>query len=1071
MNDLFIPLQLDEGELIAEPSNGAKASPEAGQAVDEFETEYELDDDYPETVVEHAVTHKRWELRHVLDHGRMVILGHPGSGKTTVAKHFAYTVATGATADKTVKDLIPVVVKAAEYALALKDEPSLSFYHYVTRKHSDRFGSLFEWALKRNRCWLIVDGLDEVPDVETRVTATRRIEQIVSEFPQNRYLVTSRIIGYRQNRLAGNFVHATLVDFDGAQVTAFLKQWYRAVEVEADSRVSDEALQERADDLWKAIRANLGIAKLAGNPLLLTIIALANWRGTKLPSRRVELYQIASETLIENWPLEQRHLHLNMTEILSILEPIAHFIFRSGKNNLVTEHELRPLFEAQVSQAQGKNLVEARAISRELLQTIEEHTGFFLEKGFNSQHQRVYGFLHLTFAEYLTARYLAEQWSGGELELAEYVHDSRWHEVVLLMAGHVGTWAIAQATRLVSEIVALHSAYEDLLQRDMFLAAEILADNVRVKRELQDAIVGRLIALALNHPLADARRRAAHLIWEIARFFPLGEPALSLTIDTSNESDAMKSRRADLRAMLGDDSDSVFKGVIESLASARPSDEVFDLLDSHQDGDAGQEGLLVKAGRSMMMLAVPPATADRIRKLEPKALTFTDLLHADHADLRPDQCLWLLSPTDIRNIGYKRVTRLLANLRDDDWPIRSAVVAAMELQDCDLEFGRELVKVAVSSRPAKERKAALSSVSLLVGWSPFRRRAQELVYWTGTLASKFFDHTQAADGVRTEALRLIATTSARALSWGGNPEPQFVEMLARVLNEPDVTVRLAALDELVKYGIRGLAAPIAAKLIELLDDSNPRVWEMAARILIRRGGLDEGQVKLLIERGFGDRANSSDVADWLEELLLLSGHVHSPVLIALVEDKILQLITRVGREVKRVPYWPVSIEGRVRPLPRLATMLSAEMGSAAAEAGYLAVLTWLVVRAPGDNVSRLLSLIRSTDKRLRENAIRWIRPSDLSADHVVEAMLAGLDPDDPRSAYSISHTILSTTDLRARDEAIEQLVDRLAATPADAAASQLLWDLFETPSRGFRSPGLYGIKVMWLFEGSPGVSA
>src|SRR5262249_40015979 len=142
------------------------------------------------------------------------------------------------------------------------------------------------------------------------------------------------------------------------------------------------------------------------------------------------------------------------------------------KENEISECELRPLFEEQVREVRGASPSEAKNISREMLRTIEEHTGFFLEKGVDDQSQRIYGFLHPTFAEYLTGRYLAEQWSDGEFDLATYAHDPRWREVLLLMAGHVGTWAIAQASRLVSDVLALNSRYEAYLRRDLLLAAE-----------------------------------------------------------------------------------------------------------------------------------------------------------------------------------------------------------------------------------------------------------------------------------------------------------------------------------------------------------------------------------------------------------------------------------------------------------------------------------------------------------------------------------------------------------------------------------------------------------------------
>ena len=41
--------------------------------------------------------------------------------------------------------------------------------------------------------------------------------------------------------------------------------------------------------------------RLAVNPLLLTILALIQRQGIDLPSHRIELYRLCTETLIDTW--------------------------------------------------------------------------------------------------------------------------------------------------------------------------------------------------------------------------------------------------------------------------------------------------------------------------------------------------------------------------------------------------------------------------------------------------------------------------------------------------------------------------------------------------------------------------------------------------------------------------------------------------------------------------------------------------------------------------------------------------------------------------------------------------
>ena len=322
MEALFIPLKATEEKSLfesfsEEPLEELSDSSRSFSFIDELEgdglfeaesfdsSQFETQEELIHTTRYRPVGHRLTDMAHILENSSVVVLGHPGSGKTTVGKYVAYSMATNKfnSIGDHLTDHIPVMVKATEYALSLKRNPDLSFYEYVTKKHTTKFGGLFNWALHRGLCLMIIDGLDEIPEAQLRITTSRRIEKFVSEFQANRFLITSRIVGYRQNQLGGDFTHYTLNELNEDQIIRFLEQWHKAIEVETKSHVDDANIKHRASELWRAIESNPGIRKLAGNPLLLTITALANWRGTKLPNKRIELYQIATETLIENWPL------------------------------------------------------------------------------------------------------------------------------------------------------------------------------------------------------------------------------------------------------------------------------------------------------------------------------------------------------------------------------------------------------------------------------------------------------------------------------------------------------------------------------------------------------------------------------------------------------------------------------------------------------------------------------------------------------------------------------------------------------------------------------------------------
>ena len=89
-----------------------------------------------------------------------------------------------------------------------------------------------------------------------------------------------------------------LQDLDEDQIGNFLDKWH---EVTFDKPQEAETKRQRLD---AAIKNSKSLAQLAGNPLLLTMMAILN-RNQKLPDDRVDLYQQCSRLLLHQWDVER----------------------------------------------------------------------------------------------------------------------------------------------------------------------------------------------------------------------------------------------------------------------------------------------------------------------------------------------------------------------------------------------------------------------------------------------------------------------------------------------------------------------------------------------------------------------------------------------------------------------------------------------------------------------------------------------------------------------------------------------------------------------------------------------
>ena len=453
-------------------------------------------------------------------HDGLVLLGDPGAGKTTFVKFLALALATGQGEALGLGARLPVILPLSAYAAALAaaDVPLVSF---IARYYQDRgvelpLGPMLERAFEQGSVLLFLDGLDEVRELERRHLVVERVRDFYCFHRKagNRFVLTSRIVGYREVRPAAEgLAECTLVDFDDAEIESFVDRWTAAVERAAAGETRTAALEARRerDELLASVRRNPGVRSLASNPLLLTILALMKRQGVALPERRVHLYETYVETLLKHWNLARSlggrcGRDLDLVETLKILPPLALWMHRTSPGvGLVREGDL--LRELERIYQERKHEDPAGA-ARHFLEDVREHTALLLDRG-----GRQYGFIHLTFQEYLAAVALAQK-GQREIEpvvdaLAQHVGEAPWHEVTLLTIGYLGV--IQQRDEAASAVL------EELIRRApgprgeaVVLAGHAVADagTGGVTPACRRLVTESLLRV-LRDPKVETSRRAA----------------------------------------------------------------------------------------------------------------------------------------------------------------------------------------------------------------------------------------------------------------------------------------------------------------------------------------------------------------------------------------------------------------------------------------------------------------------------------------------------------------------------------------------------------------------------------
>jgi hypothetical protein len=138
-----------------------------------------------------------------------------------------------------------------------------------------------------------------------------------------------------------------------------------------------------------------------------------------------------------------------------------------------------------------------------LPETLSQHSGLLLERGWSQDGQPLFGFLHLTIQEYLAALWLFEQWIAfampvqhGRVKGAKrpqnpiypFLFSPRWQEVILLAAARASDTSQTIATRFLQDVAGYRDRYEPILNRAVLAAGRILGDGLRVERDLAKAV-------------------------------------------------------------------------------------------------------------------------------------------------------------------------------------------------------------------------------------------------------------------------------------------------------------------------------------------------------------------------------------------------------------------------------------------------------------------------------------------------------------------------------------------------------------------------------------------------------
>ena len=449
---------------------------------------YVSPDENPESWIGDAET----LLDALAENSPLVLLGDPGIGKSTFLNYVAWLLsrpAENALIDRMGWRLpLPMVLRELPVRGVTDFDGLLEAFlgREMSTPLREDGGRYLRQALAEGQAFLLLDGIDELGDRTARENLRSAVFDGMVRYPDCRWLLTSRIVGYdevpfdpahrrrdeppfpeepdgeprdtithrrprgllsgrkprgllpmRPESRGGQLPVRYIAPFDDRRIAAFARNWY----VRRDASASRASAN--ADHLVRAVHADESILRLARVPNLLTMMALIHRIEATLPHGRALLYERIAEAYLESID-KFRGIESSPHDLPRKKGWLARVGFEMQRRRIVEDETdgTNILMDAAtvrewLSEEMGRSdAVPDTPSAEEFLKVTGRRSGLFLPRG-----EGRYAFVHLSFQEYFAAVALKREvtrlrWAKGNASrlgfdrdtLADWAGQSIWRE-------------------------------------------------------------------------------------------------------------------------------------------------------------------------------------------------------------------------------------------------------------------------------------------------------------------------------------------------------------------------------------------------------------------------------------------------------------------------------------------------------------------------------------------------------------------------------------------------------------------------------------------------------------------
>ena len=390
-------------------------------------------------------------------HRRLLLLGDPGTGKTTLISRLAWDITFAPSRGPFIDRFgwvlpVPMVLRELPLGGVTTFDGLLDAFVAQPVGEPMRDGGYLHSMLREGRALVMLDGIDELASKEARLNLRATVFDGMKRFPDCLWLLSSRIVGYGEApydpRRGQNGVAVPDADypaigkryiapFDIRRIRSFVHNWYALRDLDAHKA-------GRATDLAAAIGRDESLRRLARIPNILALMALVHRMEATLPHQRSVLYWRIAEAYLESIDkhkgigesaLDLPHKKIWLARVAYEMQRLG---THNGESQLASRDDVLHWIDSEMERSKASGNIPT---SEEFLSFVGRRSGLFVPRSDDR-----YAFSHLSFQEYFAAVALEGEVTGfqwakrhrsslgfGGTDVATWARQPAWLETLCFL--------------------------------------------------------------------------------------------------------------------------------------------------------------------------------------------------------------------------------------------------------------------------------------------------------------------------------------------------------------------------------------------------------------------------------------------------------------------------------------------------------------------------------------------------------------------------------------------------------------------------------------------------------------